>query len=138
MALFVNKNKKLYLIDNKNNKVLATYNLSNNNTFSIEFVHSVNKSPVIDFYTYDKDNNIILYKTEFFNFGAGIPTELENNEYISYGDNGEIIINNINKIIKPLIYVVGTVYDHKLFVDNKIINLNDQFGKNKHIKFIVK
>ena len=135
--LFVNNKKKLYLIDTSNNKTLGIYQFDNDYKFSIEFIHSVNKSPVIDYYEY-KNNNIYVTKTVYYNFGAGVETELENNEKLSYGENGEMIISDIDKIINPLIYVVGSVYDHILYINNDKIILNELYGKNKHIKFEIK
>lgn len=135
--LFVNNKKNLYLIDTSNNKTLGVYRFDNEYKFSVEFIHSVNKSPVIDYYEY-KNNNIYVTKTIYYNFGAGVETELENNEKLSYGENGEMIISDIDKIINPLIYVVGSVYDHILYINNDKIILNNLYGKNKHIKFEIK
>ena len=135
--LFVNSKKKLYLIDTSNNQTLGVYKFDNEYKFSVEFTHSVNKSPVIDYYEY-KYNNIYVTKTIYYNFGAGVETELENNEKLSYGDNGEMIISDIDKIIDPLIYVVGSVYDHILYINDDEIILNELYGKNKHIKFEIK
>ena len=135
--LFVNSKKKLYLIETSNNQTLGVYKFDNEYKFSVEFTHSVNKSPVIDYYEY-KNNNIYVTKTIYYNFGAGVETELENNEKLSYGDNGEMIISDIDKIIDPLIYVVGSVYDHILYINDDEIILNELYGKNKHIKFEIK
>ena len=138
MALFFfNNSKKLILIDDKTNIPLMVINLLDHKTFSVEFIHSVNKSKVIDFYTYDSNNNIIVYKTVYYNFGAGVETELIDEEKLTFGDNGEMIVSNINKTINPLIYTVGTVYDHILKIRNTTINLNNTFGKNRHIRFII-
>ena len=97
--LFCKKNdkQKLYLYNDKNNKLLDIYTFDNKKEFSIEFIHSVNKSPVIDFYTCDNKNNIIIQKTTYYNFGAGVQTELNDNEIIEYGNNSEMTVNNIKK-----------------------------------------
>lgn len=138
MALFFfNNSKKLILIDDKTNIPLMVINLLDHKTFSVEFIHSVNKSKVIDFYTYDSNNNIIVYKTVYYNFGAGVETELIDEEKLTFGDNGEMIVSNINKTINPLIYTVGTIYDHILKIQNITINLNNTFGRNRHIRFII-
>ena len=122
------------MIDISNNKTLGIYKFDNEYKFSVEFIHSDNSSPLIDYYEY---KNIYIYvtKTIYYNFGAGVETELEANEKLSYGDNGEMIISNIDKIINPLIYVVGSVYDHILYINDDKIILNELYGKNKHIKF---
>lgn len=138
--LFYKKNDKqrLYLYNDKTNQLLDIYEFDNEKTFSIEFIHSVNKSPVIDYYIVDDKNNIIVTKTTYFNFGAGVQTELNDNEYLEYGNNGDMTVNNINKIISPLVYIVGTVSHHTLNINNKDIILDDKYGKNTHIRFEIK
>lgn len=139
MAIFFNKNKSLYLYDDKTGKLLTSIEFTTEEKiFSIEFIHSVNKSPVKDFYKIDENNNIIAYKTIYSTYGAGVQTELNENETITYTDDGDFVIENINKKISPLIYVVGTVHDHILTINNKEIILNKEFGINKHIRFEVK
>ena len=89
MAIFFKNNKALYLYDDKTNKLLYKIDFENaENTFSVEFIHSVNKSPVIDFYKFDNDNNIIAFKTIYYTYGAGVQTQLEGNETITDGENG--------------------------------------------------
>ena len=138
--LFYKKNDKqrLYLYNDKNDFLLDIYEFDNEKEFSIEFIHSVNKSPVIDYYTIDNNNNIIITKTTYFGFGAGVQTELNDNEQIEYGNNGEMTVTNINKVISPLIYIVGTVSHHTININNKNIILDEKYGKNTHIRFEVK
>lgn len=138
--LFYKKNDKqrLYLYNDKNDFLLDIYEFDNEKEFSIEFIHSVNKSPVIDYYTIDNNNNIIITKTTYFGFGAGVQTELNDNEQIEYGKNGEMTVTNINKVISPLIYIVGTVSHHTININNKSIILDEKYGKNTHIRFEVK
>lgn len=138
--LFYKKNDKqrLYLYNDKNDFLLDIYEFDNEKEFSIEFIHSVNKSPVIDYYTIDNNNNIIITKTTYFGFGAGVQTELNDNEQIEYGKNGEMTVTNINKVISPLIYIVGTVSHHTININNKNIILDEKYGKNTHIRFEVK
>ena len=138
--LFYKKNDKqrLYLYNDKNGFLLDIYDLDSEKEFSIEFIHSVNKSPVIDYYTIDDNNHIIITKTTYYGFGAGVQTELNDNEIIEYGNNGEMTVTNINKIISPLIYIVGTVSHHTMNINNQNIILDEKYGKNTHIRFEVK
>ena len=144
MALFIyryftyveNKNLILY---NNDNKILAKYPIKLGDYFYIKFIHSVNKSPVIDYYKFDKNNKIYVYKTIYYNFGAGVETELENDETLRYGDDNSMIIENINKKIDPLTYYLSTFYDHKLSInDGEEISLWDICGKNILINIEIK
>lgn len=120
--------------DSKSHLVYATYPLKREDTFSIEFIHSVNKSPVIEYYKFDNDFNIYVYKTVYYNFGAGVPTELNGHETLSYSDDGAIIIDNIDKKIDNLTYYLSNIYDHILKInDGDPISLWETCGKNKMV-----
>ena len=133
-----NEKQRLYLINDNNNFLLDIYEFDDKKEFSIQFIHSVNNSPVIDYYTIDDNNNIIITQTTYYDFGAGVQTELNNNEKIKYGNNGEMTVTNINKIISPLVYIVGTVSHHTMNINNYNIILDEKYGRNTHIRFEVK
>jgi hypothetical protein len=41
--------------------------------FSLRFVHSVERTPVLEKYRVDRQNNLVLYATEYESFGVGLP-----------------------------------------------------------------
>ena len=133
-----NEKQRLYLFNDNNNFLLDIYEFDDKKEFSIQFIHSVNNSPVIDYYTIDDNNNIIITQTTYYGFGAGVQTELNNNEKIKYGNNGEMTVTNINKIISPLVYIVGTVSHHTMNINNNSIILDEKYGRNTHIRFEIK
>ena len=138
MAIILTKKNKLVLIDDKTNKPISVYTFLKDNSFSVEFIHSVNKSKIIEFYKFDNKKNIILYKTIYYNFGAGVLTEINDKWDLSYGKDGSMIISNMDTKIDELIYIVGTISDHILKINDREIVLNKLFGKNRMIKFMIK
>lgn len=147
MALLLLSSCSIYKVENKNiilynyntNEKLATLPISKNGHFYIKFNHSVNMSPVIDYYRFDDNNVISVYKTIYYNYGAGVETELENDEVLTYGEDGSMIIDNINKTINPLTYYLSNIYDHKLSIDDgDEISLWELCGKNVLINIIIK
>ena len=133
------ENKKLILYNYNSGDEIASFPLKNGDYFYIKFTHSVNMSPVIDYYKFNDKNEIFVYKTIYYNYGAGVETELENDETISYGTDGSMIIDNINKKIDPLVYYLSDIYDHKLSInDNDEISLWDVCGKNILINIVIK
>lgn len=102
--------------------------------FSVGFIHSVNKSPLTDVYQI-KDSKIYVVSTIYYGFGAGVQTELEGGQTLSYGDNGEMIISGFNKELPHLSYMVGTVSDHILTVHGKEISLRSLCGRNSTVEF---
>ena len=118
----------------KLDSIITEKALDKNDFFSVEFIHSVNNSPVIEYYKFDDQNNIYVYKTVYYNFGAGVPTELNGHETLSYSDDGAIIIDNIDKKIDNLTYYLSNIYDHILKInDGESISMWNTFGKNQII-----
>ena len=57
------ENKKLIIYNNTTDSEIAKLPINAEDFFSIEFIHSVNKSPVIDYYRFNEKNEIYIYKT---------------------------------------------------------------------------
>lgn len=112
--------------------------LINNKIFNIEkkefiisYTHSVNRGRVRDYYII-KSKYIILSKTRFMSYGAGIPEPekrqkfRETEEYIE--------ISDINRKIDNLYLFVGTIANHKIEIDEKKIELKEIFKPQENIK----
>ena len=111
------------------------YPMAEGDWFSVGFVHSVNKSPVTDCYEI-KHHSIYVEKTIYYNFGAGVQTELEGNETLSYGADGAMIVSGFDREMPDLTYFVGTVSDHTLIVnDGAEISLRDLCGRSSKARF---
>ena len=125
---------RLVLKDAESGKIYSSYDLEPGDTFSVEFIHSVNRSPVRDIYTVGEDNEIYVTSTVYYGFGAGVQTEIAEGETLEYKD-GAMIVGNINKKIPYLAYFVGTVSDHVLGVGEKEISLRELCGRNTNVVF---
>lgn len=107
----------LTLTDGKSGEVYGRYRMEDGDTFSVGFIHSVNKNPVIDVYHLE-DHEIFVEETIYYSFGAGVQTELNPGETLTYGDGGCMIVGNIHKGFggMGLRYIVGSVSDHSLIL----------------------
>lgn len=105
--------------------------------FSIEFVHSVNKSPVIDYYTV-KDGDIYVTSTKYYSFGAGVQTELEGDQKLIHTDDGGMLVTGIDQRMEPLSYVVAMVSDHVLTHRNQRYSLEKLCGRGALVDIQVK
>lgn len=112
----------------------ARYPMGEGDRFSIEFKHSVNLSPVIDIYEI-RDGDIYVEETVYYHFGAGVQTQLNEGETLTYGDDGSMIVGNIHQLRNNVRYIVGTLYDHVLTVGDEPINLSRLCGKNTKVCF---
>lgn len=125
----------LILEDPKSKARYAGFDMAVGDTFSIEFIHSVNKSPVTDYFEIRSDG-IYGIKTVYYGFGAGVPTELEEGQTLTYGEDGSMILSGMEIKMNSLIYRVGTVSDHILTLpDGKEVSLRDLCGRSSRVAF---
>ena len=136
-AAFAYQRQRGYLVLSsvKTGQIYARYPVRMSDTFSIGFIHSVNKSPVTDYYEIRPDG-IYVVKTVYYGFGAGVQTQLEEGQKLEYGEDGSMIITGFDRKMEDLVYFVGTVSDHTLTLeDGEMISLRDLCGKNAKVRF---
>ena len=124
----------LQLLDGDSGKIYAQYESEEGATFSVSFIHSVNKSAVEEGY-YIKGTDIYLDTCLYSAFGAGVATEIEEGQTLSYTDDGKMFISGFNREMDNLSYIVGTVSDHILKINDMEISLRDLCGRNSVVKF---
>ena len=127
----------LTLTEQGSGRVLARIPLGDGEEFSVTFRHSVNKSDVTEIYQ-RRGREIWLTGCVYYGFGAGVAEVLEPGWTLDKGENGEMIIGNIEMQMRDLTYIVGTVYDHILDINGEKIILNELCGKNAKVHFSVK
>lgn len=115
-------------------KIISAYPVNEGTQFSITFIHSVNKSPVTDVYEI-RNGKIFVVRTIYYSFGAGVQTEIEENQTLEYGDDGSMIVSGFNRQIDNLSYIVGTVSDHILEINGKSVKLRELCGRNTTVRF---
>ncbi len=126
--------KTLVLESADTGDVYAAYPVRIKDTFGIRFIHSVNKTPVTDWYEIRKDG-IYVVRTEYYGFGAGVQTQLEEGQELSYGEDGSMIITGFDRRMDDLVYFVGTVSDHTLTLPGgEQVSLRDLCGKNAKVR----
>lgn len=124
----------LTLRDRDTGALYGRYPLKEGERFSVQFKHSINLSPVIDVYEIE-DGDIYVEETIYYHFGAGVQTQLNDGETLTYGEDGSMIVGNIHQLRNNVGYIVGTVYDHVLKVNDKEISLSDLCGRNTAVRF---
>lgn len=124
----------LVLSNPDSGQVYAKYSVEDGDTFAVEFIHSVNKSPVRDVYEI-RAGEIWNTQCIYYGFGAGVEEELGEGETLSYGENGEMIISDIEKRMDSMVLVVGTISDHTLYLGDETISLRDLCGRSSKVLF---
>lgn len=123
----------LVLQDAETGKVYARYPLTKDDSFSVTFIHSVNQSPVTDYYRRD-GQGFVLYATKFHAFGAGIPESWPAGAKVETSPDG-IYVTNLHIALPDVTYIVGTVSDHTLHIGGDTISLRDLCGRNAEVLF---
>ena len=124
----------LVMYDSDTGKRYITEKADDGLMFSVEFVHSVNQTPVKDTYIIE-NGEIRAYSTTYRSFGAGVQTALEGDQKMTYDDNGNMVITGFDITYDPLRYIVGTVSDHILTFGGEEISLRNMCGRNARIVF---
>ncbi|MGE4277399.1 MAG: DUF1850 domain-containing protein [Lawsonibacter sp.] len=137
-AFFLNFGGWLVLSNGDTGQEYARYWLKQGEEFSITFIHSVNKTPVTDCYDVDRGGEIYLRKTVYYDFGAGVPFDLNEGESLSYAEDGAMVISGIDRKIPDFYIFVGTVSDHTLSIGEKEISLRDLCGRNTKVHITYK
>ena len=78
----------LILYDSDTGKRYITEKADDGLMFSVEFIHSVNQTPVKDTYIIE-NGEIRAYSTTYRSFGAGVQTALEGNQKMTYDADGK-------------------------------------------------
>ncbi len=112
----------------------ARYPMEEGGTFAVTFIHSVNLYPLTDYYEIH-DKTIYVEATKYEAFGAGVQTELNPGEVLTYTDDGAMLITGIHQDRTGVGYLVGTVYDHVLTVNGTEISLRELCGRNAKVIF---
>jgi len=126
----------LEILDSASGKVYGRWPLKDGAEFAIEFIHSVNQSPVRDTFK-AAGKGIQPVSARFYSFGAGMQADLEEGQTLSR-DNDALVITGFNRTFTELNYIVGTVSDHLLFVNGETVSLRDLCGRNAHITLRIK
>lgn len=80
--------------------------------FFIRYIHSVAKTPVEDYFKI-AEGKLLLDKTVYMDFGAGLPHTLEGKQKMSI-KNGQVEISNYNMFFSSFDVRVGRIAQHEL------------------------
>ena len=134
-AIFILRGAGYYLVltNGETGEEYARYPMAPGDTFSITFIHSVNQSPVTDVYDVTREGSIYLRQTIYYDFGAGVPFDLNEGETLSYAEDGAMVISGIDRELPNFLLFVGTVSDHTLRIGDQEVSLRELCGRNTQL-----
>ena len=130
------RGRELVLRDQTTGQVYGAWTVWEGDTFSLAFIHSVNQSPVIDVFAVEEDH-LRAVKTIYSSLGAGVQSELQPGETLSYDESGRMVISGFQRTYESLNLIVGTVSDHSLTIQDKTYSLRELCGKNAAVTFAI-
>ena len=133
--LFADPVQCVVMTDAETDEVYFQQPLEADGVFSVSYIHSVNKSNVEEYYRLE-DDELYLFRARYRAFGAGVATELEEGQTLSYED-GYMIIENIHYQIPDLVYRVGTVSDPLIHIGEQTWHMKDLAPELTSVRFTI-
>jgi len=101
----------------RENQTVFLQTIRPGDTFSTGYIHSVELSPVKEYFTIDDNFRIVLYKTTFSSCNTGLPTTLSGDETF-FIDEDHFRITNMHRVVPALDLWVNKKYDNTLTLGN--------------------
>lgn len=114
-------NQKVLIIENIDTDTKVTIPVPYR-VFTLSFVHSVQKTPVYEYFRISDDNTLILERTKYYSLGVGLPYTEENGSFRN--DDGAFIVN-LNREFDMLPIRVSPIPEHNITIGNKTYPLLD-------------
>ena len=134
--LFTDPVRCVVMTNAETDEVYFQQPLEADGVFSVSYIHSVNKSNVEEYYRLEEDDQLYLFRARYRAFGAGVATELEPEQTLSYED-GYMIIENIHYQIPDLVYRVGTVSDPLIHIGTQTWHMKDLAPQLTSVRFTI-
>lgn len=122
--------------DYKTDEYFKSWPMKKGDIFEVEYVHSVQLTPVSEIYFIDENYNIVLEESYFYSYGAGLPATTPYEFEIT--EKG-FRIYNIGEVMKDLVYRTGAVRaNHHIKIKNKSYSFLNFSKPTDGVKFTVK
>ncbi len=128
---------ELVLTDLDSGQEYASFPIEDGGSFSIEFIHSVNQTPVTDVYQV-KGRDFYVIETRYYGFGAGVQTLIEEGQTLTYAPDGAMVITGFNTRMTGMCYLIGMVSDHVLSLGGQEYSLRDLCGRGSSVVFTLR
>ena len=94
--------------------------------FYTSFLHSVQKTPVREYYTLAPENGFLLTAAEYSSYGAGLPF-LESDGHYEVRDH-QFVITEMNRSVEQINLIYFDFIDYQLHYQNKNIDFAEYFS----------
>jgi hypothetical protein len=102
--------------------VLFMKRVAPGDTFTLSFVHSVERSDVTDHFRIDDDYRIILYQSDFGSLNTGLPAVVSGGEVFERTGRG-FRLSNIGRVLPEIRLQVSAEWGGTLAVQGRVVSL---------------
>ncbi len=113
-------------------KPLMVFKIEPEDEFIVKWIHSVELTPWEEIFRIDDSYEIILDRTRFKQFGAGVPDEAGNKTEII---DGYVIFSGINQKIDMIPYGISSFAEHTFVFENTEYKLYEMVDDGDRINF---
>lgn len=113
-------------------EIITSVEAKKNLPLVISFIHSVQRTPVIEELEFD-GKNFVLLRTKYKSHGVGLPFMESDGDFRE--ENGIFIMDNMNRTIKNLELRTGVGTELTIILDGQEFKLYEKFPSGTKIKF---
>lgn len=133
--MFADPVQYLTMVNADTGELYFQHPLEADGIFSVSYIHSVNKTNVEEYYRLE-GGDLYLFKARYRSFGAGVATEIEPGQTLSYED-GYMVIENIHFELPDLTYRVGTVSDPLIHIGEQTWHMKELAPSLTSVRFTI-
>ncbi len=122
ILFFVTSTPKVFI--GTQNQTVAVVNAEENLPFTINFIHSVQKTPVVEELEY-RNGEFVLIRTKYKSQGVGLPFDMADGKF--YRDGDWFIMDNMNRQFKSLELRTGKGTQLTINLNGKTYELYKKF-----------
>jgi len=112
----------LMIQDARKGKTVFMQRISPGESFSLSFIHSVEKSPVTDYFRIDDAYRIVLYETSFYSLNTGLPATISAEQKLTRTARG-FRLTIPDRVLPDIQLWVDRRYEGTLKIDGKVVSL---------------
>ncbi|WP_432663704.1 DUF1850 domain-containing protein [Wukongibacter baidiensis] len=131
IILLLTNIRVLILEDLTDQKIVFLEKIAANDEFTMQWIHSVELQPWEEVFKVNTDYNIILDRTRFKSFGAGVPAYAGKKTEVK---DGYVVFSDINKPMSDLQYRASNLAQHAFYFRDKELKLYELVGDENIIR----
>ena len=128
ILFFITSTPQIFIGTEK--KTIAVVDAEENLPLTIEFIHSVQKTPVVEELEF-RDGEFILLRTKYKSQGVGLPFDAADGKF--YRDGEWFVVDEMNRRFKNLELRTGKGTQLKIFLNGREFKLYEKFPRGTKI-----